>query len=69
MTQFLTYFKRNTHRQVVLDTMAPPNSGPAMLDTAKTPPTTPLASPSFGSGTISGTTTIVREYIPDPPIP
>lgn len=52
---FLSYLKRNTHLQEVLDVIAPPIGGPATDDRAKimarTPPIGPLSFPGISVAT------------------
>ena len=59
---------RKTQRQVVVEVIAPPRGGPAILETAKidamSPATGPLALPG-----ISVMTVMAMLYIPAPPIP
>ncbi len=48
----MTYFIKNTHRQVVFSTIAPPRIGPRRLANANTELSIPVYIPTFSTVTI-----------------
>lgn len=65
----MAYFSRKTHLQVECSLIAPPSSGPKILDMAKTDEIIAIYLAYREGGTTTETMTPVMEYIPDPPTP
>lgn len=60
---------KNTHRQVVLSTIAPPRIGPRRLANANTELRIPVYVPTLSTVTILAMMIKTVEYIPEPPSP
>ena len=65
----VAHFSRNTHRHVEWVVMAPPRIGPRTLATAKTVDIMDMYFPYSARGTKVVAITMIKEYMPEAPMP